>query len=514
MSVAVLAGDPYDEALIAQVHPRDWVNPTPAPWYNLVVLGAGTAGLVAAGGAAQLGARVALVEEDLMGGDCLNVGCVPSKALIHSARAAWALREAEAAGILVDRSAWRVEGRAVFERLRRLRASIAPHDSARRFADWGVDVFLGRGRFTGPDRLEVNGATLRFRRAVLATGAGPRPFEVPGADRVEILTNHTVFALTELPPRLVIVGGGPIGCELAQAFARLGSDVTLVGRGPRLLSRDDPEAADLVAAALRRDGVALRLGSRIERIESPNGLTKRLTIRHEHGDQTETIDAEAILAAVGRAPRVEGIGLEAAGVAFDPVRGAIVDDYLRTTNRAIFAAGDVASPDKFTHAAEAQARLVIRNALFAPWGLGMGRASRLVIPHCTYTDPEVAQVGLTEGEAIARGFKLRVLVHEFAEVDRSVVEDETAGFVKLIAAARGDRILGATIVGRHAGELVGTVTLALTKGLGLAALSRLIVPYPTRSDALRQAAGVAEQAFLFSPGVHRWTRRWLSWVRG
>ena len=514
MTTALLAGDPHDEALIAQVRPRDWVNPTPAKMYNLVVLGAGTAGLVAAGGAARLGARVALIEDDLMGGDCLNVGCVPSKALIRSAHAAWALREAEAAGVLVERSSWRVEGRAVFERLRRLRASIAPHDSARRFADWGVDVFLGRGRFIGPDRLEVNGATLRFRKAVLATGAGPRPLRVPGSDQVEILTNQTVFALRDLPPRLIVAGGGPIGCELAQAFARLGSEVTLVGRVNRLLSRDDPAAANLVAASLQRDGVVLRLGTRIERVENVDHAIKRMTIRHGQDDRIETIEAEAILAALGRAPRVEGIGLEAAGVAFDPARGAMVDDFLRTTNRAIFAAGDVASPDKFTHAAEAQARLVIRNALFAPGGLGMGRASRLVIPRCTYTDPEVAQVGLTEPEAVARGITPRVFVHEFAEVDRSVVEGEAEGFVKLIAAPRGDRILGATIVGRHAGELVGTITLALTEGLGLAALSRWIVPYPTRSDALRQAGGASEQAFLFSPRIHRWTRRWLSWVRG
>jgi pyruvate/2-oxoglutarate dehydrogenase complex dihydrolipoamide dehydrogenase (E3) component len=496
--------DTHNQALVARVHPADWVNPEPVPRYNLVVLGAGTAGLVAAAGAAGLGARVALVERGLMGGDCLNVGCVPSKALLRAARA-WAdVRDAGRLGVAVPPGAG-VDFPAVMERMRRIRAELAPTDSAARFRDLGVDVFLGEGRFTGPDRVEVGGRTLRFARAVIATGGRAAPPPVPGLAEAGYLTNETVFELTALPRRLAVIGGGPIGCELAQAFARFGAAVVVVETLPRILARDDPDAAARVGEALRRDGVRLLTGARVERAERAGGETRLQVAR---GGALETLAADAVLVAVGRAPNVEGLGLEVAGVRHDAAGGVRVDDHLRTSNRRIFAAGDVCTARRFTHHADFQARVVVQNALF----LGRARASRLVVPACTYTDPELAQVGLTAEEAGERGVAVTTLVQELAAVDRAVLDGETEGFVKVHLRRGTDRLVGATVVARHAGEMLPELTLALVHGIGLGRLARVIHTYPTQAEAIRKL-GDAYNRTRLTPGVRRLFAAWLRWTR-
>ena len=470
----------HDRRLIETVHPPSWSNPEPAASYHLVVLGAGTAGLVTAAIGAALGARVALVERHLMGGDCLNVGCVPSKAVIRAARA-WKAADEASERFSGPKSAGGGDFAAMMERMRRVRADMSAVDGARRFRDeLGVDVFLGEGCFVAPDALEVGGARLRFRRAVIATGARAHAPDVDGLAESGYLTNENVFSLTELPTHLVIIGGGPIGCEGAQAFARLGGRVTLLESGDRLLPHDDPDAAAVVADALRRDGVEIVLGSCVERVRREGAS---VTIRWTRGGTEDGATASHLLVAAGRAPNVEGVGLDAAGVEFDH-HGVTVDEHMRTSNPRIFAIGDVASKYRFTHAADAQARMVVRNALF----FGRGKASDLVIPWCTYTSPEVAHVGLSPDEVRARGDQVQTITIRMEEVDRARLEGTTEGFFRVHLKAGSDTILGATLVGEHAGDLVSQVTQAMTAGIGLGKLGDVIYPYPTTAEVIRKAA--------------------------
>ncbi len=495
--------DEHNQGLVANVHPAAWTNPEPAGRYNLVVIGAGTAGLVAAAGAAGLGARVALIERELMGGDCLNVGCVPSKALLRAARVVGDARTAGQFGVGVPGPPM-VDFGKVMERMRRLRAELSPIDSAARFRSLGVDVYFGQAVFTGRDSVSVEGRTLRFKKAVIATGARAAAPPIPGLSVAGYLTNETVFSLTTLPQRLAIVGGGPIGCELAQAFARFGARVHVVQMGPRLLGREDPEAVQLVQLALARDGVRIMGGTRVEKVErGPNGK-----VLHLQGGAASTLEVDEILVAVGRAPNVEGLGLEAAGVAYDRTAGVRVDDRLRTTNHRIFAAGDVCTALKFTHHSDFQARVVIQNALF----LGRARASALVVPRCTYTDPEVAHVGVTAEEAKARGQRVRTFVQQLADVDRARLDGETEGFVKVHVAEGGDRLVGATIVARHAGEMLPELTMALVQGIGLGALAKVIHTYPTQAEAIRKL-GDAYNRTRLTPPVKRLFETWLRWTR-
>jgi len=504
MTVAMLPKDEHDVQLVANVHPPDWVNPEPVPRYNLVVIGAGTAGLVTAAGAVGLGARVALIERELLGGDCLNVGCVPSKALIRAARAVAQVRDAAQFGIHIPPEV-RVDFPAVMRRMRRLRASISPHDSVARFRSLGVDVYLGQATFTGTGTVEVAGKTLRFRRAVIATGARAHRPPIPGLAEVGFLTNETVFALTELPQRLAVVGAGPIGCELAQAFARFGSRVHVLGNHPQVLPREDPDAAQRIEKALRRDGVEFTLNCRIERVEKRD---QEKVVHLSAGQGQRQVVVDEILIGAGRVPNVDGLNLDAVGVRHDKRDGVAVNDRLQTTNRNIYAAGDVCSRFKFTHAADAMARIVLQNALFK----GRARASALAIPWCTYTDPEIAHVGLYENEAGERGIAFRTFTQELHEVDRAVLDGEDDGFVKVLVTPRGDKILGATIVAAHAGDMISELTLAMVGRLGLGTIARTIHPYPTQAEAIKKV-GDAYNRTRLTPIVKWLFGKWLTWTR-
>ncbi|MEX2140556.1 MAG: mercuric reductase [Pirellulales bacterium] len=501
---ALFPADESSAKLEQNAHPPDWVNPRPAGRYNLVVLGGGTAGLVTAAGAAGLGARVALVERGLLGGDCLNYGCVPSKALLRTARAAADVRQAASFGVQSTGDV-RVDFPAAMARLRRLRSDISPHDGAQRFRGLGVDVFFGEARFVAADTVLVGDQHLPFRRAVIATGSRAAVPDIHGLTEAGFLTNETVFSLTDLPPRLAIIGAGPIGCELGQAFARCGSRVTLIGKHDRVLPRDDIEAADIIEAALRRDGIDVLLRAETTHVE-PRGALKVLAIRQGIG-RREVI-ADEILVTTGRTANVEGLGLEVVGVAYDERRGVHVDDRLQTANGRIFAAGDICSSFKFTHAADAMARIVIQNALF----FGRAKASRLVIPWCTYTDPEVAHVGLLPAEAQQRGVEIDTYTEQLRDVDRALLDGETEGFIKIHVRRGGDKIVGATVVARHAGEMISEMTLAMTARAGLGKLARTIHPYPTQAEAIKHAADACQRTRL-TPRLKRWLDRWFCWLR-
>lgn len=483
--IPVLPRDHYNQTLVSHLHPPDWVNPRPASRYNLVVIGAGTAGLVTAAGAALLGGKVALVEKHLMGGDCTNVGCVPSKAMIRSARVVADLRSAVHFGIRSPQPI-EVDFAAVMTRLRRVRAEISPHDSAKRFQEeFGVDVFFGQAMFSSPDTVAVAGSQLRFAKAAIATGTRPSLPDIPGLQQVGYLTNETVFSLTERPGRLAIIGGGYIGCELAQTFQRLGSTVILLHRGNQLLHREDPDAANLIQQTFVQEGIQVVLQANVIQVER-NASGK--VIHYQVNGRQETVAVDQILVATGRSPHVEDLNLSTVGVRYDPRQGILVNDYLQTTNPRIYAVGDVCMKWKFTHAAHAAARIVIQNALFSVLGIGRVRLSRLVMPWCTYTDPEVAHVGLYPHEAAAQGIPVETLAISLDHVDRAIVDGETAGFAKLYVKRGTDKILGATIVARHAGEMISEVTLAMTNHLGLGAIAKTIHPYPTQAEAIRNAA--------------------------
>ncbi|MCA9231107.1 MAG: mercuric reductase [Planctomycetales bacterium] len=496
--------DEHNLKLAANVRPPDWINPTPVGRYNLVVLGAGTAGLVAAAGAAGLGAKVALIERELMGGDCLNVGCVPSKALIGSARTIRKIRNADEFGIHVPDGV-SVDFEQVMQRMRRLRAEISPNDAAARFRDLGVDVYLGQGTFVDSRAVQVGDQRLEFSKAVIATGARAAAPAIPGLDQVEYLTNESLFLLTELPRRLGIIGAGPIGCELAQTFALFGSEVFLVEATHGILPREDREAAAILEAAMVRDGVKLLCcGQNLELQRSERGQV-RMTLASHDQRYDEVVDK--LLVATGRAPNVESLGLEAAGVRFDS-QGVQVNDRLQTTNPNVFAAGDICSRYKFTHAADFMARTVIQNALFK----GRAKASSLTIPWSTYTSPEVAHVGLSTQEASEQGIAIETYTQEFKEVDRAILEGHADGFVRVHVKAGSDQIVGATIVAANAGDLISEITLAMTSGLGLKKVANTIHPYPTQAEAIRRVGDQYNRTRL-TPVVKSLFKKWLQWSR-
>lgn len=504
-SVTLLPMDDYNTQLIDRVHPNNWVNPEPAECYDLVVIGAGTAGLVVAAGAAGLGIglKVALVEKYLMGGDCLNLGCVPSKSIIRSARLIGEIAQAANLGIRINGNI-EIDFPAIMERMRRIRAGISHHDSATRFKNIGVDVFLGNGYFLNKNLLEVGDKKLRFKKAVIATGARASKPDIPGLDEAGYLTNETVFSLTEKPRRLAVIGGGPIGCELAQVFQRLGAEVTLFHRGYHILNKEDIEAAEIIENRFKHEGIRLILGYKLERVvKNINGKT----IYFAGNSETDAITVDEILVGVGRVPNVDGLNLEAAGVEYDQKIGVKVNDYLQTTNPKIYAAGDICMDWKFTHAADAAARIVIKNALFSPWGFGKAKLTNLVMPWVTYTHPEIAHVGMSEEEAQARGININTIKISFENVDRAITDGETEGFIKILHEQGNDQILGATIVANHAGEMISEITTAMVHNIGLSKLANVIHPYPTQAEAIKKVAD-AYRRTLLTPN----TRRFLEFL--
>ena len=468
--------DTHNTQLVTNAHPSGWQNPAPASRYNMVVVGAGTAGLVTAAGVAGLGGKVALIERYLLGGDCLNFGCVPSKTLIAASRVAAGLRRADRYGI--TSAAGEVDFAAIMERVRRVRAQVSHHDAAERFRDMGVDIFLGDAAFIGPSTVEVGGLQLQFARACIAAGARAFRPEIEGLADAGFHTNETIFSLTELPRRLAVLGSGPLGCELAQAFARLGSEVTIIERSSQFLGKEDHDAAEIVGQSFMRDGIDCMLNTEVRRVaRDENG--KHLLLSTPDGEKTVTMDD--ILVGFGRVPNVDGLGLGAAGVEYDARHGVKVDDHLRTTNKRIYAAGDVCLKHKFTHTADAAARIVIQNALF--WG--RKKFSALTIPWCTYTDPEVAHVGLYEHEAQERSIEVDTFTKPFTDNDRTLTEGEDQGFIRILVKKGSDRIVGATIVGPRAGDMISELSIAMAGKVGLGTIAGVIHPYPTLAEAIK-----------------------------
>jgi len=459
---------------------------------DVCVLGAGSAGLSVAAGAAQLGQKVVLIEKGEMGGDCLNYGCVPSKALIAAAKHAHAMRTGAAFGVAPAEP--QVDFAQVKAHVRGVIDAIAPIDSQERFEGLGVDVIRAPGRFTDARTVEAGGRRVTARYFVVATGSTPATPPIPGLDTVPYLTNETLFDLDQAPGSLLIIGGGPIGVEMAQAHRRLGADVTVIEAGAAL-GRDDPELAAVATGRLRSEGVRIIENARVVLLARV-GSGDEVEATVEGADGRRTLRARKLLVAAGRRPTVEGLNLEAAGVEHS-ARGISVDRRLRTANKRIYAIGDVAGGRQFTHVAGYHASVFIRNALFK---LPTPNREDLA-PWVTYTDPELAQVGLTEAQARAKhGDKVRVARWELAENDRAQAERDTAGFIKAVIDKSG-RILGASIVGAHAGELINPWVLALSQNMKLTAFSGYVAPYPTRGEISKRVAGAHYGPKLFSPGV-------------
>jgi pyruvate/2-oxoglutarate dehydrogenase complex dihydrolipoamide dehydrogenase (E3) component/uncharacterized membrane protein YdjX (TVP38/TMEM64 family) len=481
--------------------------PKPARYdYNLVAIGAGAGGLVSTYIGAAVKARVALIEKHRMGGDCLNTGCVPSKALIRSAQRVRDMREAGEVGI--EGAAPEVDFTRVFESVQDIIRKVEPHDSVERYTGLGVECISGAARVISPYEVEVNGQRLTTRNIVIATGARPQVPDIPGLDQVPYYTSDSIWELRAHPGRLLVLGGGPIGCELSQAFARLGANVTQVLRGDRLMPREDVDAVEVVSRSFARDGIQVLTRHEMRRFESVDGK-HRLICEHE-GKQT-SIQFDTLLLALGRTPNAKGLGLEEIGVQLDK-RGALqVDDFLRSNIPNIYGVGDVTGGYQFTHTAAHQAWYAAVNALFGRFR--RFRVDNRVIPWCTFTAPEVARVGLNEQEAQRQQVPFGVTRFHMKELDRAITEREEAGFVKVLTVPGKDRILGVTIVSVHAGELITEYVQAMKQGLGLNRILGTIHIYPTLSEANKYAAGEWKRAH--SPQkLLQWVGRYHRWMRG
>jgi pyruvate/2-oxoglutarate dehydrogenase complex dihydrolipoamide dehydrogenase (E3) component len=492
--VTVLPMDEYNQNLVANVHPSNWVNPQPADDYDLVVIGAGTAGLVVAAGAAglDLGLKIALIEKNLMGGDCLNVGCIPSKSLIRSSRTVGEMWKSKDLGINIPQHI-EIDFATVMGRMRRIRSSISHHDSAARFKNLGVDIFFGAGKFASNNTVEVGDQTIKFKKAVIATGARAVKPAISGIETAGYLTNETVFSLIQKPEKLAVIGGGPIGCELAQIFRRLGCEVTLFHNGNHILNKEDGEAAEILQQVLIAEGIRLVLNCKLEEVVT---VTEGKRLYFAVNGHRDSVTVNEILVGAGRAPNVEGLNLEAVGVEYDKHQGVKVNDYLQTTNSKIYAAGDICMDWKFTHAADAAARIVIKNTLFSPFGVGRAQLSKLVMPWVTYTDPEIAHVGMYADEAEKMGIEITTIKIPFSSVDRAIADSEESGFLKIHHKTGSDQILGATIVASHAGEMISEITTAIVNKIGLSKLSSVIHPYPTQAEAIKKAADTYRRTLL------------------
>lgn len=494
--------DEHNVKLLDNVHPRDWVNPKETDSYTLIVIGAGAGGLVTAAGSAGIGAKVCIIEEHLMGGDCLNVGCVPSKALIRAARAMKDAQNAKQFGVNLS-SPPSIDFGVVMERMRKIRADISNNDSCERFSrDLGVAVYQGFATFVGSNKVEVAGKTLTFKKAVVATGASPAVPPIDGLREAPFLTNLTIFNLTELPPRLCVIGAGPIGLELAQAMARFGSKVTVFVRGKELLPKEDRDAAVIVQESLIDDGVNILFNVEFESISvsETTGTDNKyaapwnmLGVHIIQNGHKKDFFCDCLLIATGRAPNVD-LGLEKAGIEYDTKRGVHINQYLQTTNKNVYAVGDVCTKFQFTHMADFMARTVIRNALF----FGSGKHSALLVPWATYTEPEIAHVGLYESDLKSRYIDFDTYTKHFADVDRAICDGEVTGFVKIHCKKGSDDILGATIVNANAGNMISEITLAMQMNIGLGSLAYVIHPYPTQSEAIRMCGDLYNKTRLTS----------------
>jgi len=478
-----------------------WRNPRPARKYNLVILGGGPAGVLTARAAAAWGAKVALIERNLLGGTCLNTGCIPSKTIIRTSRLYADMRNAEALGAHAPKTIT-VDFAAAMARMRRIRVRLSRGVSADILSAAGIDVYFGAARFAGSSTVIVADETLRFKKALIATGARPLIPSIPGLVEAGYLTHENVFELTECPRRLLVIGGGPLGCELAQALCRFGSQVTIVQKEPMFLSHEERDAAQILSEVLAREGIDVRLNTEVLRVRK-QGNEKLVDLVSD--DYSSTVAVDQILVGIGRSPNVESIGLETAGVHYDTDAGVRINDFLQTTNSNIYAAGDVCLEHKFMHIEDASARIVVRNALF--WG--RERVSALTIPWCTYTDPEIAHVGMYVREAIRRGIPVKTFTVPMYDVDRAVADGEEEGFVKIHVKEGSDKIIGATVVARHAGEIIDNISLAICSNIGLRRLARVIYPYPTQAAAIKMASDSYNLPRL-TP-VRSWLlRRWLA----
>jgi dihydrolipoamide dehydrogenase len=466
--------------------------------YDIVMIGGGTGGLIVTSVAAQLGLKVLLIERrDKLGGDCLHTGCVPSKTLIHAAKVASLMRRANEYGLKSVEP--EVDLGLVSDHVQSVIDQIQPHDDPERFRGYGAEVLFGHANFTDSHTVEVNGQSIQGRRFVIASGSSPFVPPIPGLDEVPYLTNENIFSLRELPARLIVLGGGAIGIEMAQAYARLGSRVTIVERLPHILPQEDPEISDMLAENLKAEGIDIRTATSAQQV-SKTGDVYHMRCSHEDEGEIE-IESDALLVAVGRRPNVEGMGLEAAGVAYDN-KGIKVDRRLRTSSKHIFACGDVAGPYPFTHMAEYQAGIVISNAIFR----FPKKTDYRVVPWVTYSDPELARVGITEKQAKEQGLDVDVLSFPFRDIDRALAEVETVGEMKLIS--RKGKILGATILGPHAGELIHEIVLAMQAGLKIGDISATIHAYPTLAQISRRTVNTYYGEKLFSER----TRKVVGWI--
>ena len=480
---------------------RDWRKPQRFD-YNLIVIGAGAAGLVSSYIGATVKARVALIEKHQMGGDCLNTGCVPSKALIRTARLLAEARDSRRYGIRKMEA--EVDFGEVMARVHQAIKKIEPHDSPERYRGMGVDVIHGAAKLVSPWEVEVDGQRLSARSIVLATGAEPLIPDLPGLDQTDYLTSDTLWDLQALPGRLVVLGGGPIGCELAQAFARLGSKVTLVEMADRLLVREDAEIGQALAEQLQGDGISLALGHRAARIEAG------FTLICDHQGEETRFGFDRLLLALGRKTRTQGYGLETLGVRLNDHGRIDVDPLQRTNFPNIYVCGDAAGPYQFTHVAAHQAWTAAVNALISPfWSF---RTDYRVIPWVTFTDPEIARVGLSEQEAAEREIEVEVTTYDLAELDRAIADGDNRGRVKVLTEPGKDRILGVSIVARHAGEMLPEFVLAMKHHLGLNKLLGTIHVYPTWAEANKYAAGEWKKANK-PEAVLRWAERFFAWRR-
>ena len=491
---------PQDTERLANVCPCDWRNPRPLTSYHLLVIGAGPAGLMAARAAAALGAHVALIERHQLGGGRLNDGSIPSKSLIRTGRLLADMRNAVNFAV-VPPAVVQFDFRAAMLRMRRITVRISRTESAMNLARQGIHLFFGTARFTGEDAVDVDGVPLRFKKALIATGSRSMLPDIPGLAEAGFLTNETVFDLQVLPKSLLVIGGGPLGCELAQVFARFGSRTLISHSEPLFLPQEERDAAQMVSDALARDGVEIHLNSTATRVRMEDG-NKVVELVNDGNVATTSVDE--ILTGIGRLPAVQGLDLEAANVSYDAVTGIHVDDFLRTSNSRIYAAGDVCLEHQFTNTAEASARIVVRNALF----MGRQRMSAITIPWCTYTDPEVAHVGMYVKQARQQGIAVKTFTIPMHDVDRAIADSEEDGFVKIHVREGSDKILGATIVARHAGEMINSISLAMACGIGLRKLSDVLHAYPTQGAAVRQAADAYVHTLL-SPRLIALARRWL-----